>query len=40
MRLIDIVGYSTRGVSERKLRFALNLIGVLIGCTAITELIS
>jgi putative ABC transport system permease protein len=31
---------STQGVRERKFRFALNLVGILIGCAAVTGLIS
>ena len=40
MRLWDIVGLSANGVRERKFRFALNLIGILIGCAAVTGLVS
>ena len=40
MRLWDIVGISANGVKERKFRFALNLIGILIGCAAVTGLVS
>jgi putative ABC transport system permease protein len=37
---LDILGLSVNGLSERKFRFALNLVGILIGCAAITGLIS
>jgi putative ABC transport system permease protein len=37
---LDIFLMSTQGVKERKLRFALNLVGILIGCAAVTGLIS
>ena len=40
MRAPDIIRLATEGVKERKFRFALNLIGILIGCAAITGLIS
>jgi putative ABC transport system permease protein len=40
VNLIDIFLIATNGLKERKFRFALNLIGILIGCTAITGLIS
>ncbi len=40
MRPWDIVGMSANGVKERKFRFALNLIGILIGCAAVTGLVS
>ncbi len=40
MDIIDILTMSVEGVSARKFRFALNLIGILIGCAAITGLIS
>jgi ABC-type antimicrobial peptide transport system permease subunit len=36
----DIIITATNGLKERKFRFALNLVGILIGCTAITGLIS
>jgi len=38
--LLDIIGSAWRGVMSRKFRFALNLIGILIGCAAVTGLIS
>jgi len=37
---LDIFLLSINGLSERKFRFALNLVGILIGCAAITGLIS
>jgi len=37
---LDIFLLSIDGLSERKFRFALNLVGILIGCAAITGLIS
>jgi putative ABC transport system permease protein len=40
MNPVDIFKMSGQGVQERKFRFALNLLGILIGCTAITGLIS
>ena len=40
MRFNDIISMSLQGLSSRKLRFALNLIGILIGCAAITGLIA
>jgi putative ABC transport system permease protein len=40
LRPWDIVGMSTNGVKERKFRFTLNLIGILIGCAAVTGLVS
>ena len=40
MNLIDIAKISTQGLRERKFRFILNLIGILIGCAAVTGLIS
>jgi putative ABC transport system permease protein len=40
MNPVDILKISGQGVQERKFRFALNLLGILIGCTAITGLIS
>lgn len=38
--LLDIIGSAWRGVMSRKFRFVLNLIGILIGCAAVTGLIS
>ena len=40
MRLWDIAQISADSLRERKFRFALNLIGILIGCTAVTGLVS
>ena len=39
LRNQDIVNFSLMGLSERKFRFALNLIGIMIGCAAIIGLI-
>ncbi len=40
MNPLDIFIISVSGIGERKLRFALNLVGILIGCAAITGLIT
>jgi putative ABC transport system permease protein len=40
LKLWDVMGISANGVKERKFRFALNLIGILIGCAAVTGLVS
>jgi putative ABC transport system permease protein len=40
LRVSDILLISGKSIWERKTRFVLNLIGVLIGCMAITGLIS
>ena len=40
MKINDIAVMSANSLSERKFRFALNLIGILIGCAAITGLIT
>ncbi len=40
MKFWDIALMSVEGLHERKFRFVLNVIGILIGCTAITGLIS
>ncbi len=40
MNLLDIFLSAIKGVWERKFRFILNLVGILIGCTAITGLVS
>ncbi len=40
MNPLDIFLIATNGLKERKFRFALNLVGILIGCAAITGLIS
>jgi putative ABC transport system permease protein len=36
----DIIGSAWESVRSRKFRFALNLIGILIGCAAVTGLVS
>ena len=40
MKIWDIALMATEGLRMRKFRFTLNLIGILIGCTAVTGLIS
>ncbi|MCW4049477.1 MAG: ABC transporter permease [Candidatus Bathyarchaeota archaeon] len=40
MRPQDIVEISLGTVSEKKLRFALNLVGILVGCAAVGGLVS
>lgn len=40
MNFRDTLSYSLRGISETKFRFFLNLLGIVIGCMAITGLIS
>ena len=40
MRLLDITVLSVEGLLERKGRVALNVLGILIGCAAVTGLIS
>ena len=40
MDVLDIVSISANSVNERKFRFALNLIGILIGCAAVSGLVS
>ena len=40
MNALDFVVMSLEGLRERKFRFALNLVGILIGCAAVTGLIS
>ena len=40
MKLQDVIGLSLGTVGEKKLRFALNLVGILIGCAAVGGLIS
>ena len=40
MNLLDVVGMAFESLSERKFRFALNLLGIMIGCAAVTGLIS
>ncbi len=40
MKLLDITVMSAEGLFERKGRVALNVLGILIGCAAVTGLIS
>ena len=40
MFIWDIFKMSTEGLMDRKFRVTLNLIGILIGCTAVTGLVS
>lgn len=40
MNVLDFAAMSVEGISERKLRFSLNLIGIIIGCAAVTGIIS
>ena len=40
MNVQDIITISFGGITDRKFRFALNLLGILIGCAAVTGLIS
>ncbi len=40
MKFWDVALMSAQGLSERKFRFVLNLIGILIGCAAVTGLVS
>jgi len=40
VNLQDVVGISLGTVGDKKLRFALNLVGILIGCAAVGGLIS
>ena len=40
MNILDFASMSIEGISERKFRFALNLVGILIGCAAVTGIIS
>ena len=40
MLILDIIDSAWNGVKSRKFRFVLNLIGILIGCAAVTGLIS
>lgn len=39
LRSQDVIKYSLVGLSERKFRFSLNIIGIMIGCMAIIGLI-
>jgi len=36
----DIALMAFSGIRDRKFRFALNLLGILIGCAAVTGLVS
>ena len=40
MKLLDITILSAEGLRERKFRVALNVLGILVGCAAVTGLIS
>ena len=40
MNPLDILLMSSQGVKERKFRFVLNLVGILIGCAAVTGLVA
>lgn len=40
MKIQDIAITSFGGIKDRKFRFSLNLLGILIGCAAVTGLIS
>ena len=40
VKLGDIAIISLEGINERRFRFALNLLGILIGCAAVTGLVS
>ena len=40
MKFVDIALMAVESLNDRKFRFALNLIGILIGCTAVTGLVS
>ena len=40
MKFLDIILMSVNGIRERKTRFALNLLGIMIGIAAMTALIS
>nr|NIU83788.1 hypothetical protein [Candidatus Thorarchaeota archaeon]NIW13974.1 hypothetical protein [Candidatus Thorarchaeota archaeon]NIW52110.1 hypothetical protein [Candidatus Korarchaeota archaeon] len=40
MKIIDIFRISGNSLKEKKFRFTLNILGILIGCAAITGLIS
>jgi putative ABC transport system permease protein len=40
LNLLDFAFMSVEGLWERRFRFALNLVGILIGCAAVTGLIS
>ena len=40
MRISDVAFMALESLNDRKFRFALNLIGILIGCAAVTGLVS
>jgi putative ABC transport system permease protein len=40
LKFVDILASAWESVNSRKFRFALNLIGILIGCAAVTGLVS
>jgi ABC-type antimicrobial peptide transport system permease subunit len=40
LNVLDFAVMSLEGLRERRFRFALNLVGILIGCAAVTGLIS
>ena len=40
MNVVDFTRMSLEGISERKFRFTLNIIGILIGCAAVTGIVS
>jgi len=40
VNIFDVARMSVEGLGERKFRFSLNLVGILIGCAAVTGLIS
>jgi len=40
LNLLDFALMSVEGIRERRFRFTLNLVGILIGCAAVTGLIS
>lgn len=40
MKLLDVIDSAWDGIRSRKVRFAFNLLGILIGCAAVTGLIS
>ena len=40
MKFLDIALMAVESLNDRKFRFTLNLIGILIGCTAVTGLVS
>jgi putative ABC transport system permease protein len=40
LKILDIISMALDSLKERKFRFSLNLVGILIGCTAVTGLVS